>query len=318
MEKNKLIIKHLIKKRENNIKFFPIKYNEPSTKDMAIILVYYNPNKSNRIIQNILMVKNSLESSNIPFYIIELTFNDDPYLFNKMSNIYQYRSDSYMFYKENLIYTLLPFLPDTITKICTLDADIMFDNPNWYKSISDTLDTYNVCQPFNLAHRLNIDFTINSTSYSCIDKQNNSTGFAWAFKKDWFIKNGYFEYAIIGGGDGLFYSYITSNNKKSYYSNIFQNAYTEYINSREQLPPVCSVDLTIYHLYHGSLINRQYDTRHPLFNTKINSLKLNHISELLIRRDDNILEWNPKYKDEMNSFMLTYFTNRADDSVEKY
>ena len=218
MEKHNKILLNILAKKKQNIpkkiikprisigfhKFFPIKYDEPIVKDMAVILVYFNPNKSIRIIQNILLVKHSLEICNIPFYITELAFNDNPYIFNKSNNIFQYRTSSYMFYKENLIYTSLQFLPDTITKICTLDADVMFDNPKWYEIISTTLDTYNVCQPFTIVSRLKIDFTIEGSSYSCIECNNNySTGYLWAFKKDWFLKNGFFEYAFIGGADKI-------------------------------------------------------------------------------------------------------------------
>jgi len=320
MIKNNNYKLHHIKKNlhiSNNNKYTLIKYDEPIIKDMAIILIYFNPNKSNRIIQNLLFVKNSLESSNIPFYIAELSFDNEPFLFQKAFNIYQYRSSSYMFYKENLIYTILQYIPDTITKICTLDGDIMFDNPKWYETVSNVLNTYNVCQPFNLAYRLRIDFTIENSSYSCLDKINNSPGFAWAFKKDWFIKNGFFEYAVIGGGDGLFYNYLTthSNTCYSYTSKIYQNEYNKNIQNKEKLPPACSVNLTIYHLFHGKIINRQYEQRHELFNSKINQLNINNISELFIRRDDNILEWNPIFKKEMNAFIKTYFMNRQDDSV---
>jgi len=298
-------------------KYSRIQYEEPIIKDMAIILVYFNPTNSIRIIQNILFVKNSLEICKIPFYIAELAFNDEPYLFTRANNIFQYRTTSYMFYKENLIYSILKFLPDTIIKICTLDADIMYDNPKWYEIISNTLNTYNVCQPYNIAFRLNIDFTVYSYAQSCIDASvNYSTGFAWAFKKDWFINNGFFEYAVIGGGDSIFYKYVMFHIQSTIYkSKIYNDEYSKYLKTREKSPPVCSINLNIYHLFHGLLDNRQYSTRHGLFEIKINSLNLSNISELFIRRDDNILEWNPKFKNEMNTFMKTYFMNRQDDSV---
>jgi hypothetical protein len=37
--------------------------------------------------------------------------------------------------------------------------------------------------------------------------------------------------------------------------------------------------------------------------------------DLMVRRDDNILEWNPKYKAEMNAIMTTYFNSREDDGI---
>ena len=130
------------------------------------------------------------------------------------------------------------------------------------------------------------------------------------------MNNGFFEYAVMGGGDGLYFRYITKYIQSSIYqSNVYINEYTNYMKTRENLPKVCSINLNIYHLYHGSIDNRQYCTRHKLYEDKIQSLNLTNLSELFIRGDNNILEWAPKYKNEMNLFMFKYFTNRDDDSA---
>ena len=63
------------------------------------------------------------------------------------------------------------------------------------------------------------------------------------------------------------------------------NEYSKYLKTREKSPPVCSINLTIYHLFHGLIDNRQYSTRHSLFEIKINSLNLSNISELFIRME---------------------------------
>jgi hypothetical protein len=311
----------------NNVEYYtdkynPIKYNEPAIKDMGIILVYYNSAKSVRIYQNILTIIHSLRMANIPYFIAEMAFNNDPFIFNKEDNIFQYRSSSYMFYKENLIKTIVPLLPDNITKICSMDADIMFDNPKWYELISNCLNIYNICHPFTTIYRLSINYRPILVKKSCIYANSNkytkcSPGFIWAFKRDWFIKNGFFEYAIIGGGDTLFHSYLLYNkkHKNSYTNQIFIDKYEEYVNNVSHISNIGSVDLNIYHLYHGKNTNRQYVDRHILLDNKIAELQISKFSDLLDHRDDNILEWNPKYRDEMNKLMETYFLNRDDDST---
>ena len=306
----------------NTDKYYPINYNEPIIKDMGIILVYYNPSKSVRIYQNILTVINSLRFSNIPYFIAELVFNNEPFVFMKENNIFQYRSSSYMFYKENLITTLVPLLPSNITKICTMDADLMFDNPKWYDLISNSLNIYNICHPFSTVYRLSINYKIEMTKESCIYLNSNklskcSPGFIWAFKKDWYIKNGFFEYAIIGGGDTIFHIYLKDNKKykHSYKNQLFIDKYNEYIDKIKEIPKIGSIDLNIYHLYHGKHINRQYIDRHVLLDNKIAELQITKFSDLIYRRDDNILEWNPIYRDQMNATMQKYFLTRNDDST---
>jgi hypothetical protein len=74
-----------------------VMYNEPVIKDMAIILVYFNPCKYNRIAQNALTIKHLLDSANIPYFIGEIKHTNDDYLFKSDSHIFQYNSDSYMF-----------------------------------------------------------------------------------------------------------------------------------------------------------------------------------------------------------------------------
>jgi hypothetical protein len=41
------------------------------------------------------------------------------------------------------------------------------------------------------------------------------------------------------------------------------------------------------------------------------------MKNIIIRRDDNILEWKPEYKELMNSYMKNYFNNRDDDSFNQ-
>ena len=81
-----------------------IQYNTPDVKDMAIIFVYFNPCKYRRIIQNVLTVKHQMDCAKIPYFIGEIKHDSDSeYLFSKSDNVFQYSSNSYMFYKENLI-----------------------------------------------------------------------------------------------------------------------------------------------------------------------------------------------------------------------
>ena len=69
---------------------------------------------------------------------------------NNDENIFTYKTDNYMFYKENIINILLDkIITSQYTKICIMDADIMFQNKIWYDIISSSLNNLTICQQFN-------------------------------------------------------------------------------------------------------------------------------------------------------------------------
>lgn len=298
-------------------KFVQVPYNKPEKKDMAVILVYFNPTKAMRPIQNLLLVKHMLETAGIPLYITELAFNEEPFLFTASDTIQQYRSTSYMFYKENLIKATEAKIPPTYTKLCMLDADILFDHPDWYSIVSEKLDSCDVCQPFTKTHFLTINYIIGNSIANCVDRSDKyiewgkeHTGHAWAFDRAWWTAANITDLTVVGGGDFMLISSIrrldtTGDGTIRLYNCIFEE--------KEAVRSSC--DLNIYHLYHGTIVNRQYEDRIGMFGAAMAALSLEKIPQTLIRRDDGILEWRPEYRDTLNACMFRYFSARDDDSI---
>ena len=302
-----------------DLKFHPIHYKPPIKDDMAVVLVFFNPQRSIRIVQNIITVVHYLKSANIPYFIHELAFNDEPHIFAPAPNIKLSRSTSYMFYKENLIHTLLPSIPEKYTKICIMDADIMFDEPFWYTIISATLDTCDICQPFTTAYFLGPNFKPEKERTNSVDSTANKiyflkehTGHIWAFNRDWYDQSGIPDTSIIGGGDLIITTSIrgiqqTNNNTFCLYKDIIPtDLHTRTVRK--------SCDLNIYHLFHGLGINRQYTTR---TDTLVELFEREHLTltTSFTRRKDGILEWAPEKRSTLNEFMINYFNRRNDDLV---
>jgi hypothetical protein len=44
-------------------------------------------------------------------------------------------------------------------------------------------------------------------------------------------------------------------------------------------------------------------------------LKVENVDDVLMRRDDNILEWKPQHIEVFNEFMMDYFVKRNDDMI---
>lgn len=310
----------------NNItKFYPISYNKPVKKDMAIIMVYFNATRSVRIAQHILLVKQYLDNAKIPYYIGELSICGTPYLFEESSNIFHYKTNDYMFYKENLINLVEARIPDEYTKICNIDADIFFSNPDWYNMLSDILDSVNICQPFNRAYWLNIENNDSIlTRQNCLmDKEDGHTGFVWAFTRQFFKLCRLPDFCVTGSGDMCFYRLIVNNvgltNPIFSYLVPSMNNYVKSFNILAKDSNIIInfgyVNQYVYHLYHGSRDNRKYENRHL---TIMNTLKkLNVVSiDYVIDYDSNGLRcWKPLYKEEMNKHIKKYLCDRNDDGI---
>lgn len=301
-------------------KFHTIAYTTPRHTDMAVILVFFNPQDSVRIVQNILMVKYYLDKASIPYFIGELAFNDKPLIFKPAENIVQFRSASYMFYKENLINAVLKIVPEKYTKLCMLDADILFDNPNWYSTISKKLDAVEVCQPFKRTHFLGPDFKDINVLTNCVDSpadaviiwRKEHSGHVWAFRRSCYNELQLSDETIIGGGDMLV---CVSARKQFVWDHPNYKLYSHILPPTPRPTSVGSCDLDIYHLYHGSLVDRQYEERITDIHKCMAEIGISTLSDAVVRRADGILEWKIDYMQHMNSFMKRYFSRRQDDKV---
>lgn len=307
-------------KLSTSFKFFPVRYACHATKDMAVILVFFNPVQNVRIIQNILMVKHWLEVASIPHYIAELAFDGEPFLLNQSPTTMRVRTTSYMFYKENLITAIEPMIPASFKKICILDADVMFDTPNWYSIVSGTLNRVSVCQPFKRASWLDIDFTELNCRTSCLDSSESKinwdkehAGFAWAFTRAWYKEYPFKDINIVTtGGDTLLHDLVMGRKSSTY--ELYENEYTRAKNM--PLPTYESCSLRVYHLNHGSSKNRKYLDFLAQIKAVMRSFSVRYISETINKREDGIIEWKPAFRNEFNRIIVAYFKSRCEDEVD--
>jgi hypothetical protein len=320
LQENNLPAHNDLQSTEKNLllkeKLFSIRYNEPVEKKMAIILVYFNKQGSFRIINNLLFVKQMLELANIPYFIGEMSVSGSPFLFAESSNIFHFQSPDNMFYKENIVNLMEPLLPPIYDKLCIMDADIIFDNNDWYNLMSSKLNDVNICQPYSTAYWLNISYDgVIQEKYSYLKKRiSGHEGFVWGFQRAWFNTYKFPSGCFIGSGDSLF---VKSVFEKEILK-LHQYVYDSLVKYISNLPSIISsdyLDMNIYHLYHGSISNRQYFAKHIKFNNMLSNLKITDSDELIEYNADGIMRWTPKYSNICNSFMKEYLINRNDDSI---
>ena len=295
-----------------SLKFFPVCYNPPAVADMAVIMVFYNPAQSVRIMQNISLVKTMFERANIPYFIGEVAYKKHAHVFAPADHIFQYRSESCMFYKENLVNLVVSRLPPQYTKITLLDADILFAEADWYNIVSKKLDTSAAIQPYSEAGYLNLQFHTTETKKSYASSPGGGhNGFAWSFQRPWLETNPLFECAIIGGGDTMLKHRLIQKPLQPIHK-IYEKDFNKY--NPGNTAPIGFCQLKIYHLPHGTIENRQYGTRTKELTTKLGSMNIGSISDVLVKREDGLLEWKEAHRTALNTHMMAYFSRRNDDA----
>ena len=289
-----------------------VHYAPPTCNDTALILVFFNPSGSFRIQQNLLYVKHQLEVASIPFFIGELVYNDSaPFLDSeKDKRVFTYRTSSYMFSKENIINCVLENTNiKAYTKYIIMDCDVVFEIPDWIDTISNTLDSYDVIQPFQFVHQLDISFKSSAVKQSIIaDPIHGHTGYVWAFRKDWIESmGGLYMYALIGGGDKCL-AYMAGVHGVS-----IPKPYIEDIPNKNTTTRCTFLPYTIWHLPHGNLKNRKYIERADLLLQTMIRLGIHKLHNAVNVNTQGIFEWKPEFKIDLNTLMLNYFNSREDD-----
>jgi hypothetical protein len=294
-----------------------IAYNAPIKDDIAVGFAIFNYTGASRIIMNYLYTIEKMKIAGIPIFTIELVITGFKPTIQDAFHVY---GSSYLFQKENLLRILETKIPEKYTKLLFLDADIIFENPDWYNMLSVILDTHDISHCFETAKWLDITykkFKQTAESYIKADEKdcilwNNSTvlyhsGFGWAFTREWYNKAGFIDQAVIGSGDllfcyGLYGKRYKGEQNLSFYETSIQKWYETIGN-----PKITFLPVTIYHLFHGELNKRQYASRNDI----VNGVK--DINDILSKNQDGVFELT---NEEYNKQLYEYFKDRKDDMIE--
>jgi len=284
--------------------------------DMAVLLTFFNPCNSKRILMNFLYTYSNLKTAGVPVYAIECLFpNQKPSI--GFDDIRIVRSDSYFFYKEALLRLLEPTIPAQYTKLLFLDADLYYSEPNWYNEISHTLNSHEVVQPFKKLNYLDLTYKYvlhSRPSFASEIEKESAIGMAWAMTRDYYNRCGFFDYCLLGNGDTLSAVHFTGRGFTKESEKVLLKLHQETYKEHCKKPKPSSVgycDLTINHLYHGSLKNRSYWNRNFLFD-EIQEDVSNH----LITNEYGLFEWkSQEMKQKWGKVIYKYFVDRKDDDM---
>jgi hypothetical protein len=293
------------------------KYSTPQCKDIAVCMCFFSPAGFQKPKQNFLYIKSLLDKAKIPTFTAECVIgNQVPLISNPTIQV---RSNSCLFYKEQLYNLLVPKIPQQYTKLIFIDADIIFNKRDWVDQISRSLNIYDVVQPFETAIWMGSYYgitlrNVNSFFFGILTNVKNDelfnyhSGFSFAMTRTFLTKiGGFFDKCIVGGGDTSFCNLFPRIEPQYTYTKLIHLEYSKWFKNAMLVPKKFTyLPMTVYHLYHGTIENRHYDSRHKLLDS------VESWDDAIYTNEDGIYEL--KHKD-MNDIMKMYFVLRKEDDV---
>ncbi|HAH45356.1 MAG TPA: hypothetical protein DCM07_10990 [Planctomycetaceae bacterium] len=190
-----------------------------------------------------------------------------------------------MWQKERLINIGIQSLPADVDAVAWIDADLVFQNPDWYEQTKSLLGTHEFVQLFERIEYLDPDGNVERSlpSWSASRNGQRMPGGAWAARRD-AISGGIPDTCIIGGGDWSLVNSWPVDQKTG-----------------------CTPG-TVRHLFHGTQAGRQHGTREKI-------LKRHHFNpqyDIVIDPKNGLWKWGT-FKPEMQADVRAYFQNRKED-----
>jgi len=281
---------------------------------LAVITCHFNPIEYENLIRNYWMFREDLKGADL--FTIELSFNDkfeidDAVHVNGTAN-------QVMWQKERLLNLLIEQLPPTYDKVAWVDADILFQNPEWQKATETALEKHPLVQMFERCFSTDSDLEMISCVPGIIKAGPNASqakpGFAWAARRELLEKIPLLDTHIMGGGDTMmFYAAMGMfNNFMLTRTNIeWRRAYLKWASRfyREVKAKVGYVPGDITHLYHGTYADRQYVERWIILSKN----RFDPEKDIAIN-EDGIWEWASD-KPDLHEQVANYFEERREDEI---
>lgn len=309
------------------------------------ITTFFNPADYVNKLENYKKFRRSLKQQGLKLLTIELAFFNKEFKLTKNDAdiLIQVRGDekNIIWQKEALLNLGIKKLPDGCDKIVWLDCDIIFENDNWIKETSESLEKYKIIQPFSWSFRLvknNKRKSFKETKlgekngerlygvvYGALTKGKNvlhwgyyedhgHTGFAWAARKEIFDKIGFYDRALLYSGDLLmamgFYGV------KAFHMRMNENLYNDYAIWADKIEKniAGSISCTpgnVLHLWHGSFSNKCY--HHGYYDILV---KNNFDPRKDIKKNEKgILEWSSG-KPRLHKCVREYFFIRREEGFK--
>jgi hypothetical protein len=225
----------------------------------------------------------------VPLVAVELSFDGRFDLQKDDADILiQISGGAALWQTQRLLNIALKHVPSNVNKIAWMDCDVLFGDSDWPARAEDALENYSYIQPFSDAIMLrrgeqikdqnsNYDKRIAVTKLCqnedltvLAQRRGHNVPFAmlaWAARRDCLEQHKFYDAAIVGGADMLFFSAL--NNKPDFaiwrfnLNSVFAEHYAHWA-ARIPKPSLGNfgcIDGEIWHMWHGELVNRHRTSR---------------------------------------------------------
>lgn len=191
------------------------------------VAAFFNPAGYANPLGNYRRFRQGLREQSVPLLAVELGFGSRPFDLapDDADLLVQIRGGDVLWQKERLLNLGISRLPENCDKVAWLDADILFDRPDWAVETARLLQEYVVVQPFLDRVRLGpgcppadvealpvglgdgevyygMAYGVAAKGYRALGgyRRHGSTGLAWAARRDLLDKHGLYDREILGGG----------------------------------------------------------------------------------------------------------------------
>jgi len=264
-----------------------------SPSSLWAVTAYFNPMRYRSRQENFRIFRRRLSA---PLLAIELSFDGRFELGEDDADLVVRRvGGDILWQKERLLNLGLASLPPECESVAFLDCDILFGRDDWSERACELLERYPIVQPFSRANYLRrdwspatdpsvgIEITRHSAAFAISLPQGGtallqgvnehgrslvSPGLAWVFRRDLIEEHGLYEGCIAGGGDfalacaawGVLDTVVRHQlmnaRQESFYLDWAQ-PFSAAVQGR-----VGCAEGDLFHLWHGSLGDRQARERH--------------------------------------------------------
>lgn len=186
---------------------------------LAVVTNYYNPSNNPVKLNNFIKFREGMGTR--PLFIIEAAFEDQPFTVEDAIHV---RCQSVLWQQYRLVNHVIQNLPDEYDKAVWVDADILFDDPDWYEKMDEALESNKMVQSFSQVTLLQKDgnpgelrksvtkvalqnalLPHNKTRNSYLDLSPcNATGFSWGVQREVIQQFGLYNCWITGSDDIAF------------------------------------------------------------------------------------------------------------------
>jgi len=252
---------------------------------LAVVSSYFDLNHSKYRRDNYLSFRAALDAIGVASLTVEWALDETGFELPEDECILRVQGGDCIWQTERMLNHGIQNLPANYDMVAWVDADILFEQEDWADQVEKSLQKWPLVQMFSLArmmphsHEAQIPIMEVPGSIYCQQQQVKwpdgtdrlgHCGYAWAARREVIQSVGLYDAVPVGGGDkNKLFALLNQLDQEQMAERQNEAMRQHYHDWALRLRKVCReqcgyVDLSLRHLWHGSLESRQYRPRHAI------------------------------------------------------